>query len=82
MELTAQQRALLEAQEAAERPGRNSLSEMLGGGGGSGSDFGGSSGAAGSEGVWGAVKGWASTAGQKAAQLEETVWSKVNGNGK
>lgn len=73
-EMTSTQRASLEAVEAADRPSRNSLSGILGGV----DDFGASSEGSGS-GVWGAVKGFAAAAGQKAVELEETAWKKVNG---
>ncbi|KAF1350967.1 hypothetical protein BDV97DRAFT_350762 [Delphinella strobiligena] len=74
-EMTSTQRASLEAQEAADRPSRNSLSGILGG---SDNAFGASTEGSGS-GVWGAVKGFAAAAGQRAVELEETAWRKVNG---
>lgn len=97
-ELSAAQRASLEAQENAERRhrSRGSITSLLGvgdSGAAAGSEFGGSgAGGAGGEGggggggengagggVWSTVKGFASVAGQKAVEMEEAAWRRVNG---
>lgn len=80
-EMSAAQRASLEAQEAADRPRGGSLSSILGGvvGTGSSSSDGLGTGSGDDGGVWGAVKGFAVAAGQKAVELEESAWRKVNG---
>ncbi|KAL1297150.1 hypothetical protein AAFC00_004726 [Neodothiora populina] len=73
-EMSAAQRASLEAQEAVDGGrGRNSFSALIGGDDGLGR------GDEGVGGVWGAVKGFASVAGQKAVELEDSAWKRVNG---
>jgi len=81
-ELSAAQRSSLEAQEAQERS-RLSIGSFRGlplpslsGSGGSAGEF---QGDGAGDGVWSTVKGWASTAGNKAAELEEEVWKRMNG---
>ena len=77
MEISAAQRASLEAQESAERPARTSISSLLSGG----DDFGANASTgqgAGVAGVWSTVKGLASTAGQKLGELEESAWKMAN----
>lgn len=80
--MSAAQRASLEAVEAADRSAgggaRGSIAGGLGGilGTGGAGDEGRER--AGS-GVWDAVKGFATAAGQKAVELEEVAWKKVNG---
>jgi len=71
-ELSAAQRASLEASEARDRPQRNSISGILGGDDGDG--FGNPSSPSGR--AWGAVKGALGSAGQGLAKWEEGVWKK------
>lgn len=87
--MSAAQRASLEAVEAADRGAaggaRGSIAGLGGilGGGNSGGLGDGGQQVGGREragsGVWDAVKGFASAAGQRAAELEEVAWRKVNG---
>jgi len=101
-EMTAQQRASMEAIDSGESRAGAGLGGWMaglanvgaaagdaitgngGGGAGSGSGSGsgrgfGDEGATQGEKVWGAVKGFAGTIGEKAVELEEEVWRRVNG---
>lgn len=94
-EMSAAQRASMEAMESNER--RGSLGVFGGAGGGAGGMFSGLTGGPGAgnaafggggsgsgqgsagEGVWGQVKAFATSAGKKAAELEGEVWKMVDG---
>lgn len=86
-ELSSAQRASLEEQQRRESnfggfggAGGGTNADMLGGaGGGKNNGMGGGGGA--DEGVWGAVKGWASGVGTRIAETEEEVWRRINGGG-
>ena len=86
-EMSAAQRASLEASIAEERRGSlgflGGVTGAIPGTGGIGTGSGGSAGGlpntGGDGGVWGSVKALASSAGQKAVELEEEVWRRVNG---
>jgi len=83
-ELSAQQRASLDVMEAEDRKG--SIGGYLAGitgtpvkkTGETGATFG-SPGMGDAGQVWDAVKGWAGGVATKAAELEESVWRRVNG---
>lgn len=76
-EMSAAQRASLEAQEAAERNVRRGSLQHIFAGARNDGDL---PATAGEDGVWGAVRGWASGVGKKAVELEGSVWKRVNGD--